>query len=272
MTSDRGQQTRRRRTGPSRFRPRYLSTEPGDPAKAAEESRALENCLRDRGCLPGIDENERQRRVAMDILEKILNQWASSVQSLRPIAGESKWKRPRVTLVTFGSYRLRVHRPDSDLDVLALSPPTCTREDFFTGLVKFLKEDPAVEAVHPIATAFTPVIKFLVKGIHVDMLFGRVEDSTKLVNFQQKRPPPLLSSASTERPRLEYIIDDSDLRGMDEVGVRSLNGARVTQLILEMVPNLDHFRITLGAVKEWAILHGIYSNVLGFLGGVNFAL
>ena len=241
------------------------------PSEVAEESLALEEELRARKCLPMANDDEQNRRVALDTLEKILCQWASSLQSLRPIS-ENKWQRPRITLITFGSYRLRVHRPDSDLDVLALTPPTCTRGDFFTSLVKFLRQDSAVADVHPIPSAFTPVIKFLLNGIHIDMLFGRVADPSKLMQFQQKRPSPLLSTLSTEQPRLEYIIDDSDFAGMDEAGVRSLNGARVTQQILECVPNLDHFRVTLSAVKEWAVLNGLYSNVLGFLGGVNFAI
>lgn len=47
----------------------------------------------------------------------------------------------------------------------------------------------------------------------------------------------------------------------------------MTQLILETVePNSEAFRITLCAVKEWAITNGIYSNILGFLGGINFAI
>lgn len=55
--------------------------------------------------------------------------------------------------------------------------------------------------------------------------------------------------------------------------MRSLNGVRVTQLILDMVePNIEAFRVTLCAVKEWAIIHGVYSNILGFLGGINFAI
>ena len=104
------------------------------------------------------------------------------------------------------------------------------------------------------------------------MLFARLVDSAKLIQFQQTKPSPLLSAPTEQAQRIEYHIDDTDLLSMDEAGVRSLNGVRVTQLILEMVPNPTVFRTTLVAVKEWAVVHGIYSNVLGFLGGVNFAI
>ncbi|RLN05689.1 hypothetical protein BBJ28_00005438 [Nothophytophthora sp. Chile5] len=50
------------------------------------------------------------------------------------------------------------------------------------------------------------------------------------------------------------------------------NGVRVTERILQLVPNPDRFRTTLVAVKHWARVRGIYSNVLGFLGGVNYAI
>ena len=47
----------------------------------------------------------------------------------------------------------------------------------------------------------------------------------------------------------------------------------MTQLILETVQqNSEAFRVTLCAVKEWAITNGVYSNILGFLGGINFAI
>lgn len=136
------------------------------------------------------------------------------------------------------------------------------------------------------------------------MLFGRASDATKLLEFQQKSPPPAVSrvegeASAIETSRKEYMVDDADLVGVvgvrcgfcpicnwlclivlgflrywqDEAGVRSLNGVRVTQLILEMVePNIESFRITLAAVKEWAIIHGVYSNVLGFLGGINYVI
>lgn len=139
--------------------------------------------------------------------------------------------------------------------------------------------------IHPIPTAFTPVIKFKIHSLHVDMLFGRVCDATRLLQHQKGRPSPLVWSAPAPAPApaphaptmfrggdVDYIIDDSDLQGMDESGVRSMNGVRVTQYLLNVVPNVHHFRVTLCAVKAWANVHGVYSNVLGFLGGINCAI
>lgn len=48
------------------------------------------------------------------------------------------------------------------------------------------------------------------------------------------------------------LTDDSVLRGIDEKNARSLNGSRVTDSILSLVPNVERFRETLRAVKLWA--------------------
>lgn len=39
---------------------------------------------------------------------------------------------------------------------------------------------------------------------------------------------------------------------MDDAGQRSLNGSRVTDNILHLVPNVDVFRDALRAIKLWA--------------------
>ncbi len=48
------------------------------------------------------------------------------------------------------------------------------------------------------------------------------------------------------------LLDMSLLKNLDQRCVRSLNGCRVTDSILSLVPNKDTFRLALRAVKLWA--------------------
>lgn len=68
------------------------------------------------------------------------------------------------------------------------------------------------------------------------------------------------------------LSDNNLLKNLDERCIRSLNGSRVTDDILRLVPNILAFRIALRCVKLWAKKRAIYSNVMGFLGGVAWAM
>jgi poly(A) polymerase len=48
------------------------------------------------------------------------------------------------------------------------------------------------------------------------------------------------------------LIDVNILKNIDEKSVLSLNGCRVTDQILKLVPNIPNFRMTLRCIKLWA--------------------
>jgi len=68
------------------------------------------------------------------------------------------------------------------------------------------------------------------------------------------------------------LLDDSLLPMNNDAVVRALNGRRVTDLMLDLVPSPETFRLTLRCIKLWAKFRGLYSNAMGFLGGVSWAI
>ena len=203
----------------------------------------------------GVFESDEELAHRMEVLYKIntlVKNWIKEVSRQKNNIPEDKIESFGGKVCTFGSYRLGVHTKGADIDTLCLAPRHVDRSDFFSSFYDILKQQPEVKDLRAIEEAFVPVIKMEFDGIELDMLFARLA--------------------------LPQIADDIDLRSesllknLHEKCVRSLNGCRVTDEILHLVPDKDNFRMTLRAIKLWAKKRGIYSNVLGFLGGVSWAM
>lgn len=199
-------------------------------------------------------ESEQELNHRMLILGKLYNlvkQWIKDV-SIRRNMPESVAEHVGGKVYTFGSYRLGVHNKGADIDALCVAPLHIDRSDFFSSFYELLNQHPEVTDLRAVEEAFVPVIKMNFGGIEIDMLFARL--------------------SLKEIPDSMDLRDDMLLKNLDQKCVRSLNGCRVTDEILRLVPNIENFRLALRAIKLWAKRHGIYSNALGYLGGVSWAM
>ncbi|XP_020605131.1 poly(A) polymerase type 3-like [Orbicella faveolata] len=219
---------------------------PGDIAS----TKALEESLKPYGVFE-TEEELQHRMVVLAKLNTLVKQWIIDT-SLSKNMPESVANSVGGKIFTFGSYRLGVHTKGADIDTLLVAPRHIDRSDFFGTFYEILKNNEDVRDLHAVENAFVPVIKLVFCKIEMDLLFARL--------------------ALPEVPDDLSLLDESLLKNLDPKCVRSLNGCRVTDEILHLVPNIENFRLTLRAVKLWAKNRGIYSNVLGFLGGVSWAM
>lgn len=211
----------------------------------------LEKLLMESGIYESTEETARREEV-LRRLDQIIKDWVKQLTRQKGYT-EKMVEEANGIVRTFGSYRLGVHGPNADIDTLCIGPSYVTREhDFFVILHNILLEMEEVSDLQPVNDAHVPVMKFKFQGISIDLLYASV--SLLIV------------------PEDLDISQNSVLYNTDEKTVRSLNGCRVADQILKLVPNVENFCTTLRCLKFWAKRRGVYSNVTGFLGGVNWAL
>ncbi|CAA6665454.1 unnamed protein product [Spirodela intermedia] len=215
------------------------------------KTRELEKYLVDAGLYES-QEEAVEREEVLGRLDQIVKAWVKKISRAKGF-NEQVVQEANAKIFTFGSYRLGVHGPGADIDTLLVGPRHATREeDFFTEFYRILSEMPEVTELQPVPDAHVPVMKFKFSGVSIDLLYAKL--SLWVI------PDDL------------DISQDSILQNADEQTVRSLNGCRVTDQILRLVPNIQNFRTTLRCMRLWAKRRGVYSNVSGFLGGINWAL
>ncbi|KAL6773760.1 PAP1 [Auxenochlorella protothecoides x Auxenochlorella symbiontica] len=230
-----------------------------EPISTAAPSRAdlkhsedLEQYLRAQNLYESREEAELREEV-LGALDTLVKEWIKGVAAHhgQPVEDAT------AVIYTFGSYRLGVHGPGADIDTLCVGPSYATRESDFFGpaphsLQTLLASAPGLAALRAVPAAYVPVLEFRLRGVAVDLLY-----------------------ASLAVPALRAGLDVSGsavLRHCDDASVRSLNGCRVTDTVLREVPDPAAFRAALRLLKLWAARRGVYSNVTGYLGGVNWAI
>ncbi|KJE96788.1 poly(A) polymerase [Capsaspora owczarzaki ATCC 30864] len=222
-----------------------------DPSpRDVELSRQLEQTLRDHDLFE-TEEEAQTRHMVLARLDSIVKQWVIQVLTAKNEMPPDT--EPGGKVFTFGSYRLGVHGRGADIDTLCIAPRGVTRDDFFQSLVELLREQSETSELTPVTGAFTPIITLKFSGVDIDLLFAEL--------------PGVLSVSENLN-----VMDNAILRNCDMATVRSVNGSRVANYILQLVPDRDNFRMALRAIKLWANNRGVYSNKLGFLGGIAWAI
>lgn len=216
-----------------------------------QKTSELEKFLVEAGLYEGEEQSAKREEVLREI-GRIVKEWVKQLTSQKGYADQMVEKANAV-LFTFGSYRLGVHGPEADIDIVCVGPSYVNREDdFFVTLHDILAQMEEVTQLQPVPDAHVPVMKFKFQGIPIDLLYARVSLSVIPPDFD--------------------ISQGSVICDVDEATVRSLNGCRVADQILRLVPNTENFRTTLRCLRYWAKRRGVYSNVTGLLGGVNWAI
>lgn len=116
-----------------------------------------------------------------------------------------------------------------------MAPRHVTREDFFEHMPSILEKmlpAGAIEEMKPVPEAYVPIIKLMIFGTDIDLNFTRLAISSVPWDLDVK--------------------DTNLLRGLDDRELRALNGPRVADELLQLVPQKKTFRTALRAIKLWA--------------------
>ncbi|KAJ4159258.1 uncharacterized protein LMH87_008166 [Akanthomyces muscarius] len=198
----------------------------------------------------------QKRHTVLESIQKITDEFVKKVAREKEPKNDILIKNARGKVFTYGSFRLGVFGPGSDIDTLIVAPKYVTREDYFKYFPDLLAEmapKDSITDLSAVTDAFVPIIKFEYSGISIDLIFSRIIQKQLAPDFQD-------------------LKDSGLLRGLDEAELRSLNGTRVTDEILSLVPEQSTFRLALRAVKLWAQRRAVYGNIMGFPGGVAWAM
>jgi len=207
---------------------------------------------------------QRKEKVLKE-LEQMFNAWVRDCALTEAGLEEVNGRPVEGRLETSGSWRLGIHEKDADIDLVCVAPRYCTLDLFFGRFAQTLAAHEHVTNFQAIPGAFVPIMTFELRNVDIDLLLA------------------VLPHVNTV-PKTFDILDDGVLADMEEKSRRSLNGPRDTLTVEKLVrtagtrllnpPDGDerytHFLRTVRVVRLWAKRRCLYSNKMGYLGGVNF--
>jgi len=237
----------------------HLSTTPivyipvvEQPAVQEDRDRSLQMILLQHQCYEDEPGMNLRKRIVHE-LDMLVKQWVRS-EGLRQSMNWNQVEQVGGKVVCYGSFKLLVVDKESDLDLLCVVPKHVTREAFFKSLYELLMKKDEVAELRQLPWAYVPVIKMKYRGIEVDLTMSRLMGSQKIPEDEEIFRIPLT------------------MKDMEQKCLRSFNGYRATCEILQLVPSVEKFRLTLRVIKLWARRNGLYGNMLGFLGGASWAI
>lgn len=223
------------------------------------------------------DSNIRTRERALNEIGEICRSWIKYVCQRMELP-EDVVAASGGQLFTSGSFRLGVHEPGADIDTILVAPNMCTREDFFGNNYTPPNTDPSMMQEEEYASLRDPFsLAERIRNHHHVTNFNAVENAAvPILTFDWEEVNIDLAFArlnSTSVPSNFDINYDAVLDGVDTATEKSLNGPRVTNLIHALVSGTEEryeaFLKTVRCVRKWAKARGLYSNKMGYWGGVN---
>jgi len=217
-----------------------------------EETRKMMNYL-DSVAPVESEEGLQERWEALIELEEKVTSWLSSSCGVRPPPKQGDNTYALCRVLTFGSFRLGIIRPSSDIDTLILIPSSVSRDRFFVEFISgVLANDQCVSECIPVTDARVPIAKVQYRGIFLDILVACVPATAIVAGMES--------------------VDDSLIFKVEEKCMKSMNGIRVADKILKLVPDPKTFREATRMIKYWAQQRSIYGNSVGYFGGVSWSM